>query len=223
MPYAFLCDFDGTVSPRDIGAGFVRRFAADGGATYAALEGRWRSGEIGHRALTDGEWASVRATEAEALAFTRGFRLDPEFAPFVREALGRGDAVMVVSEGFDFYVRDQLAGAGLADLPWAANRARFAAGRVVPEYPFADAGCGECGNCKAQHVRRYQALGYHVVLVGDGLSDRCGARTADSVLARRDLLAWCRRERIRATPFEDFADVADVARRLAVSAPLRRS
>jgi 2-hydroxy-3-keto-5-methylthiopentenyl-1-phosphate phosphatase len=47
------------------------------------------------------------------------------------------------------------------------------------------------------------------VLVGDGLSDRCGAREADHVFARRDLLAWCRAERIEATPFESFADVRE--------------
>ena len=223
MPYAFLCDFDGTVSPHDVGARFVRRFAAGPEAESSALLRRWRAGELGHRALTEAECARVRATESEALAFTREFRLDPGFAPFVREALGRGDAVMVVSVGFDFYVRDLLARAGLGELPWAANRARFENGRVLPEYPFADAGCRDCGNCKAQHVRRYQALGYHVALVGDGMSDRCGARAADTVLARGDLLGWCRREGIAATPFAHFDEVADAARRFAVTAPLRRS
>jgi 2-hydroxy-3-keto-5-methylthiopentenyl-1-phosphate phosphatase len=155
----------------------------------------------------------VRTTEAEALEFTRGFQLDPTFAPFVREALARGDAVMVVSEGFDFYVADQLARAGFADLPRAANRLRFEAGSVIAEFPYFDSASPECGNCKAQHVRRYAALGFHTVLVGDGFSDRCGARAADRVMARGDLLAWCRRESIAATPFDQFADVAELARR----------
>jgi 2-hydroxy-3-keto-5-methylthiopentenyl-1-phosphate phosphatase len=222
MPYAFLCDFDGTVSPVDIGAALIRRFSRDGAAEQEARLARWLAGAIGHRALTEEQCRGVAAGGEEALEFCRGFRLDPHFAPFVRESLGRGDAVMVVSEGFDFYVCDHLARVGLPDLPWAANHALFADGRLVPEFPYAAGGCGDCGNCKAQHVRRYQALGFRAVLVGDGLSDRCGARVADAVLARGELLDWCRRERLPARDFTGFADVADWARQLAATAPAAR-
>lgn len=222
MPYAFLCDFDGTVSPVDIGAAFIRHFSRDGEAEQQARLGRWLAGAIGHRTLTEEQCRGVAAEEAAALEFCRGFRLDPHFAPFVRESLGRGDAVMVVSEGFDFYVSDQLARVGLPDLPWAANHARFVDGGMVPEFPYAAGGCGHCGNCKAQHVRRYQALGFRAVLVGDGLSDRCGAEVADAVLARGELHAWCRRERLPARAFTDFADVGDWARQLAATAPAAR-
>jgi HAD superfamily phosphoserine phosphatase-like hydrolase len=221
MPYAYLCDFDGTVSPSDVGAAFVRRFSAGDPDRQRALLDRWFAGGLGHRELTEAQCAEVRAGEAEALEFARSFRLDEHFAPFARECLGRGDAVMVVSEGFDFYVRDALARAGLGTLPFAANRLRFEDGGARPEFPFAEGGCGRCGNCKAQHVRRYRALGFHTVLVGDGLSDRCGARAADTVLAHRGLLEWCRREGLPAVPFETFADVADWARRRPAAAPPR--
>ena len=83
---------------------------------------------------------------------------------------------------------------------------------MTPEFPFADPACDDCGNCKAQHVRRYQAQGCRVVLVGDGASDRHGALAADEVFARRGLRDWCRANGIAHTPFEDFRDVAAVAR-----------
>jgi len=223
MPLVYLCDFDGTITPSDIGAALVRRFSVEDDSARQRELQRWLEGAIGHRALTEFESAGLRVQEADALAFTRGFRLDAGFAPFVREARGRGDAVMVVSEGFDFYIADQLARAGLGDLPRAANRARFENGGVTPEFPFAAEGCGACGNCKAQHVRRYQALGYLTVMVGDGLSDRCGARAADVVLARGRLLDWCQHEGLTALPFEQFADVADFARRREAADVTRRS
>lgn len=211
MPRAFLCDFDGTVSPSDIGAAFARRFSPEGQAESPAFLARWMSGEMGHRELTAAQCALLTVTREEAIGFTRGFALDPHFTPFARAAQAQGDAVAVVSEGFDFYVRDHLERAGLGDLPWSANRLHFDSGRVTPEFPPASDGCGRCGNCKGGHARRWRARGFEVVLVGDGLSDRCGAREADRVLARRDLLAWCRREGLAVTPFEDFADVARVA------------
>jgi 2-hydroxy-3-keto-5-methylthiopentenyl-1-phosphate phosphatase len=51
--------------------------------------------------------------------------------------------------------------------------------------------------------------------VGNGLSDRCGARAADEVVARGELLEWCRREGVPAEPFADFTQVAARARALA--------
>lgn len=223
MPFAYLCDFDGTISPEDIGAALVRRFSAGREAEREALLARWFAGGLGHRELTRAECALMTLTEDAALEFTRTFRLDPQFAPFVREALGRGDAVMVVSEGLDFYVRDHLQRAGFPDLPWAANRLCFDAGGVVrPEFPFEDPACDSCGNCKAQHVRRYRGRGFHAVLVGDGLSDRCGARAADTVLARGGLQAWCEREGVAHVPVEHFGDVAEFARQRDLAAPLPR-
>ena len=214
MPIAYLCDFDGTVSPRDIGAAFVERFSPDGDAARVPELEAWLAGRLGHRELTRAQCARVSVDEPAALEFARGFRLDPRFSPFAHEALGRGDAVMIVSEGFDFYVRDHLQREGLGDLPWAANRLVFRSdGGVEPEFPFADPACNACGNCKAQHVRRYRSRGYHTVLVGDGTSDRHGALAADAVLARGSLLEWCRAEGVPHRAVQDFGDVAEYARR----------
>ncbi len=211
MGRAFLCDFDGTVAPADVGNAFFAHFAAARRKDWEAIVAGWLAGDLGSRECLRRECALVRVTLDEALAFTRRFALDSGFAPFVREAEARGDRVMVVSEGLDFYVRDALSRAGLAHLPWAANRARFRGGALQVEFPFADRSCGACGNCKAQYVRRYRAQGCTVVMVGNGLSDRCGARAADVVLARGELLEFCRREGMSVQPFADFADVRERA------------
>jgi len=109
-------------------------------------------------------------------------------------------------------VRDLLEREGLGALPWAANQLAFRDdGAVAPAFPHADPACGDCGNCKARHVRRYRALGFRTVLVGDGASDRHGAQAADQVLARGSLRAWCREQRVPHVAFEDFRDVAAFA------------
>jgi 2,3-diketo-5-methylthio-1-phosphopentane phosphatase len=213
----FLCDFDGTVAPADIGEALVERFSTGGPERRRSLLEDWRAGTIGHRELTVAECDALRVTRDEAIAFTRRFALDPRFAAFARGTLARGDRVLIVSEGFDFYIEDQLDRAGLRDLPWAANRARFEGDRMIPSFPHGTgpaeggAGCGRCGNCKAQHVRRARAEGDVVILVGDGLSDRCAAEIADAVLARGGLLDWCRARGLEARPFGDFGDVAAFA------------
>ncbi len=218
MPFAMLCDFDGTVAPFDIGAGFVRHFGrGPTGALETALT-RWQAGEIGHRELTGVECQRLVVTAGEAIGFTRQFELDPAFAELVEDCARAGAPVEVVSEGFEFYIADLLDRAGLAGVPFTSNRLRFEApDRAEPEFPN-EGGCGRCGNCKGERVRHYRQRGYTVVMVGDGYSDRCGAVAADHVLARGALLDWCRTEGVAVQPFVDFRDVAEWTRGFAAAA-----
>lgn len=208
MTTAWLLDFDGTVSPTDVGAALIGRFGAGNeSAASEALE-RWKDGALGHRQLTELECRRMVATREEALAFARGYAVDPDFVGFARAVMARGNPILVVSEGFDFYIAELLARAGLGAVPLAANHARFEDHTLIPEFPHFDPACPRCGNCKGRHVRRHQARGHRVVFVGDGLSDRCGAVAADVVFARGDLLDWCRRERIPARAFPGFAGLS---------------
>lgn len=206
---AWLCDFDGTIAPRDIGASLIVHFAPYASARDERREllARWKRDEIGSRQLTSAEWRSARVTSEEALEFVRGFDIDPGFAGFARRALARGDEVLVVSDGFDFYIRELLGRAGLGGIPSAANRANFTDGGLLPEFPW-EGGCGRCGNCKGEHVRAARDRGFHTVVVGDGLSDRCGARAADAVVARGQLLDWCRSEGREVREFRGFEGLA---------------
>ena len=67
MPYSFLCDFDGTVAPVDIGAELVRRFSTDGETRRQSLVEEWRDGTLGYRELTQAECRGVKVSEQEAL------------------------------------------------------------------------------------------------------------------------------------------------------------
>ena len=209
--YAFLCDFDGTIAPYDIGAEFIRSFSPGMEAERNTLLAAWRDGSIGSRELTEAECRMVRVSEAEAMAFADRFAIDPHFARFVSEAEARGDRIRVVSDGFDFYIRRLLDQAGLGTLPRTSNRLCFADGRVAPEFPNAGRGCGRCGNCKGAEVGQVRTEGFSVVMVGDGLSDRCAAQVADHVVARGALAEWCAAQGIFAHAFEDFAGVARIA------------
>ena len=213
--YAFLCDFDGTISPCDIGARFLESFSPGMDAERRELKRAWNDGTIGSRELTEAECRMARVLPDQALAFIDRFEIDPDFAPFVGESQARGDLVLVVSDGFEFYIERLLARAGIAALPRSANRLEFRGGRVVPEFPNQGRGCGRCGNCKGDHARRAREEGFAVVVVvGDGLSDRCAAQAADRVLARGALAGWCRDRGIASHPFRSFADVARFARAL---------
>ena len=56
------------------------------------------------------------------------------------------------------------------------------------------------------HVRAW-AMGRKVMIIGDGYSDRCFARLADLVFAKRVLLDHCRHAGIPHVPYQSFGDI----------------
>lgn len=204
----YLCDFDGTVACADVGNGFFTRFVADQGAQRALLT-RWFDETLGGRGILAAECALAEVSETEALEFAdRHAAIDPTFEPFVRAARGAGGEVAIASDGLLLYVRRILDLNGLADVAASANGLLFDGRRITPVFGSPEGeGCGQCGSCKGA-VLAQRAQGFaRTVFIGDGLSDRCGARAADVVYAKGDLAPWCERAGIPARPWQTFADV----------------
>ncbi len=204
----YLCDFDGTVASTDVGNGFFSRFVADQAAQRGLLD-RWFEETLGGRGILEAECALAEVSEAEALEFAdRNAAIDPSFTAFVLAARQAGGEVAIASDGLLLYIRRILDRNGLKDVEASANGLRFEGRRITPVFGSpAGEGCGQCGSCKgAVMARRAQGFARRV-FVGDGLSDRCGARAADVVYAKGDLAPWCKREGIPARPWRTFADV----------------
>jgi 2-hydroxy-3-keto-5-methylthiopentenyl-1-phosphate phosphatase len=208
--WAVVCDFDGTATTEDIGDQVSIRFAGRG--RWQEAEDAYARGEYGFGELLRRIFAPVTATREEIAAFAleRAVWRDgfPAFVAACREA---GWPFLVVSAGLDVYIEPVLA--RLPDplrshVSLRSNRARCSpAGLAVEFHGGGTLDCGSCGFCKGEVVRGLQAGGHRVFFVGDGGADRCGARAADRVFARRSLSRWCTAEGIPFTPFERFGDV----------------
>jgi 2-hydroxy-3-keto-5-methylthiopentenyl-1-phosphate phosphatase len=74
-------------------------------------------------------------------------------------------------------------------------------------FPAAHPICVGCGTCKKQAVEHARTVHGTVAFVGDGVSDRFGARYADLTFAKDELAKHCRRESIPFLPYESFDDV----------------
>lgn len=222
-----VVDFDGTLAAADVGNRLFRRFGNDR-LRWDRLIEDWKQGRLTSRECLARECEMATALdEDQAEAFVRTFTLVPDAPAFVRAARAAGHDVTVASDGLSFYIETLLARAGL-EVSFRANRMRFEKQGPVPEFGSrgpevvladgrvaragedAGEGCGACGHCKGALVREAQASGRYrrVLLVGDGFSDRCGARAADVVYAKDDLLPWAQANGIAARPFETLADVA---------------
>jgi HAD superfamily phosphoserine phosphatase-like hydrolase len=201
-----VVDFDGTVCLHDVGVDLLARFGTDASRDreLAGIDAAFEAGAIGLRDVILAEVATLRADDEELISFALAHCLiDPTFAPFAAWAADEGLTLTVVSDGFGLHVEPLLAAAGLGHLPVVTNEWHRGSLRFVSAHPT----CVGCGTCKKQAVERAREAHGAVAFVGDGVSDRFGARYADVAFAKDELADHCRRESIPFLPYEDFDDV----------------
>jgi 2-hydroxy-3-keto-5-methylthiopentenyl-1-phosphate phosphatase len=206
----FIVDFDGTVAPTDTVDALLERFADP---EWRQIEEQWVTGRLNSQECMKAQLALVRADRAILEGFLQSVVIDPFFSDFVQYASTLGD-VAVVSDGLDYPIRHALQKLNIPPIPIYANRLEFRTHGLDISFPYMDAACtyqnGVC-KCAAAHIldagRRRST-----VLIGDGRSDRCIARSADYVFAKGGLRKYCEDEGISHTPFDSFHDILTVVR-----------
>jgi 2-hydroxy-3-keto-5-methylthiopentenyl-1-phosphate phosphatase len=194
-------DFDGTISTVDVGRHLL---AGAGAPAWWDLHEQYERGEIGSRECLVDQWALIDGDEATLRALADEVALDSGFEPLVRDLRAAGADVVVVSDGFGFYVDQACAG---LDLMVLTNAVDFASGEL--RFPHEDrcCPCSTCGVCKQAPIKDARYRGRTAVLVGDGVSDRKAALLADIVFAKGVLADWCETAGVDCTRFETLDDV----------------
>ena len=194
-------DFDGTVSTADIGVALLEAFGRPG---WQELDAAYAAGTIGSRECLMDEWELVEGSEADLRAAARAVPLDPAFEPLVDGLRAAGAEVMVVSDGFGFYVAEACAPLGLDVL---TNDVDFASGALLFPHEERCCPCSTCGVCKQAPIKDASYRGRSTILIGDGISDRKAAMLADAVFAKGHLAEWCERSGVVHTRFEHLDEV----------------
>ena len=202
------CDFDGTITQHDTLHLIVGRYGERG--LWEAIEPRLRAGEVTLEQAMQEEFAGVRATPEQVrdlvlsdAGLRRGFT---EFVAWARE---RGHRLVVLSSGFRFVIDAVLQRWGLGHLEIASHEARFTADGCTLVWGDRGERCAECGRRCKRHDVRTRRVDETVVMIGDGISDRCVARMADVVFARAGLARDLAIDGVPYTPFEDFDEVRE--------------
>ena len=190
---------------QDVGEQFFREFT---GEKAEASVRRLLSGEITMQMwLTELCDSLPSMKHDEFLKYVDQFSVDPHFTGFVSFCKERDIPLTVLSDGLDVYVERVLSNTGLTQIPFLANHVEFVGERLRVSFPYTDAECGLCGNCKRNHMLNTSADEDVIVYVGDGYSDRCPVRYADFVFAKRQLIKHCQKQNITFFEFNHFGDV----------------
>lgn len=200
------CDFDGTISIGDVSYQMLEKFSHGG---WEDIDAKYISGEIGSREAFSGILERLFASKKELEEYVPTvMTIDPGFSDFYRAMKERGIDVVVISDGFAFYIDILLGQEGLSEIPVYANDIEDGPdGKLKPLFPHHNDECDRCGNCKRGVIGELRNTYDYVVYVGDGYSDRCPAEDADTLFAKKYLYRYAAKKKIPAFHFNDFSDV----------------
>jgi 2,3-diketo-5-methylthio-1-phosphopentane phosphatase len=207
LSYIVFSDFDGTIMQTDIGDAMFKTFGRAEECVRAFRE------SLGGKIPAQESWRRSCATieslsHGTFVSFVESQEIDPGFHSFAGYCAQKSIPINILSDGFDVYIDHILQREGLSHLPYYANQLVFEPeGTISPRFPYTDAECIECANCKRNHLLTKSSDDQVIVYIGNGHSDRCPVRYADVIFAKTALLSYCERENITYHRFETFYDV----------------
>ncbi|MCK5038302.1 MAG: MtnX-like HAD-IB family phosphatase [Thermoplasmata archaeon] len=215
--YTVLCDFDGTITERDVAASIIKEFST---VDWKEIEDRYIAGTITSREELAEQFSHIDASEEMIFdLINKDMKLDPTFTYF-RDFCKMNDIpITIVSEGLGFYIDHMFLAKGI-DIPTRANEGVFMENNTIQMKFLTDPGnansgnagpgdviCGKCGNCKSSYLEEQKGKGKTVIYIGDGRSDFCPAKKADIVFAKKSLAIYLRSENVEHNPFNRFSDI----------------
>jgi 2-hydroxy-3-keto-5-methylthiopentenyl-1-phosphate phosphatase len=207
-----FCDFDGTITLRDVTDEILKRLARPG---WLNFERMWAKGIIGSRECLERELALVTTTPSELDTLIDSIPIDPHFAGFLEFVRTRSIPFIVASDGLDYVIRRVLRRSGVRGQlqngkDFFSSAVQLKDDGLCISFPHASADCTHgCATCKPVIIRSNRTRHWPVVYLGDGLSDRHAVAEADFVYARRPLLDECQRRFIPSCLFESFRGIEE--------------
>jgi len=208
---AYVIDFDGTVTTRDITTELGLFF---GGKKFIEIDQSYQAKKIPIKSWLQAAVALL-PVDLEKLK-NRAFEwaeIRPGFNTFLQKARAANNPVIIASDGLGFYIEpilDQFGLLGEVDQIYRNDTVINDQGLLEILNPHAHPTCVVCGNCKARIVVQQKAAGRPVIYIGDGSNDRFGASWADRIFAREDLALTCERHNLAYSPWWDFYDIINI-------------
>lgn len=214
-----FCDFDGTITKRDVGDAMFERF---GGGICTDIINEYREEKISAVECFRRESEACGEVDvAELHRFLSSQEIDQSFQEFVTFCREQGFALTIVSDGMDYYIKIILEQHHI-DVPFFSNTLNLipingsSNVRFSLSFPYTDEMCDRCACCKRNHILTHSGDDDIIVYIGEGYSDRCPAKYADVTFAKGELLRYCLQEHLPCCQYETFRDIQERMKRFLI-------
>ncbi len=217
-----FADFDGTITSEDVGEAIFKRFGRTERVNRIIED--LLSDKISSRQCWDELCSSVDIVSKNELdEFVDKIELDPAFKEFVKFCSVNQLELIILSDGFDYYIDRLFNKSGLTGLEYYSNKLFVDEnGTLKAEYPYYDSDSPTSANCKKNHIINNSSDNDYTIYIGDGNSDKEAAQFCDFIFAKNGLLKFCSTEKISFYPFKNFSDVQNKLTELLSKKNLRK-
>jgi 2,3-diketo-5-methylthio-1-phosphopentane phosphatase len=215
-------DFDGTITLEDVGEAIFRKFGKE--EKVNSIVEDLLNDKISSRQCWDQLCDSVSFINRYELdEFIDLLDVDPTFISFVDFCKNNEIEIVVLSDGFDYYIDRLFYKAGLDGLKYYSNKLSVDdKGILKVEYPYFDVDSQTSANCKRNHIINHSSEDDYTIYIGDGNSDKDASQYCDFIFAKNGLARFCSMERISFYPFSDFFQIQSKLLELMAKKNLRK-
>ncbi len=214
-------DFDGTITLEDVGEAIFQKFGKT--EKVNQIIENLLSDKISSRQCWDELCDSVNIISKNELDnFVDMIDVDPTFISFVKFCSDNEIEMIVLSDGFDYYIDRLFDKAGLMGIKYYSNKLYVGKGKLSAEYPYFDCDSPTSANCKRNHIINHSSDDDYTIYIGDGNSDKDAAQYCDFIFAKKDLARFCSMEKISFYPFNNFDDITSKVTELMSKKNLRK-
>lgn len=201
---AIYCDFDGTITEKDVVNSFFEIYAPPKWLEYEKL---WTEGKITSQENAIKQVALLpEITKKQLDEFIDNIKLDEYFLDFIKFTKSKNIKFTILSDGFDLFIQKTLEKYNISDIQFYANHIIYENNKFKIEFPYHSTACDiGAGMCKCEKVKE-QTFCY----IGDGTSDRCIAQKANLLFATKNLQKYCEKNLINYYPFKSFRNIIEV-------------
>jgi 2-hydroxy-3-keto-5-methylthiopentenyl-1-phosphate phosphatase len=215
-------DFDGTITLEDVGEAIFRKFGKE--EKVNSIVEDLLNDKISSRQCWDQLCDSVSFINRNELdEFIDLLDVDPTFISFVDFCMKNEIEIVVLSDGFDYYIDRLFYKAGVTGLKYYSNKLSVDdKGILKVEYPYFDVDSQTSANCKRNHIINHSSEDDYTIYIGDGNSDKDASQYCDFIFAKNGLARFCSMERISFYPFSDFFQIQSKLLELMAKKNLRK-
>lgn len=202
----FICDFDGTITKKDTINDFLERFADK---KWLEVEDDWVAGKVPTCEAMRLQFGMIKGMNRETFdKFFDTVEIDEYFEKFYELCKEKGYKVVIVSDGFEYFIRRVLEKYGISGIDVYSNYFDFNDGNFIMNFPNKNAKCERgAGTCKCSFIAKFRESYDRIIYVGDGASDFCPSSKADFLFAKKKLLEYCKKNNIPYVKYSDFNEV----------------
>lgn len=207
-----FCDFDGTVTKKDVWVDALGRFIKDKESFHSVCRD-FEFGRITSRECIKKELDLVNNFSFEVFnTYIEQQEIDDYFFDFIEYCKINKFEVILLSEGLDYYINYLLDKFNIG-LKHYSNKLIFLKSneetKLTCEFPYSDENCNSCGVSKRNILmaNTHELEKEISVFIGDGVSDFCVSNYADIVFAKHKLASYCWKNNITYYEYSDFKDI----------------